>query len=203
VPARRWQRPLAIRPEGEETVAKPVYEHSQTKYVRENEEARSDNATGSERRIVDRHLFTAAAEVVELKSGERFSTRTTDLSPGGCFVDTMLPFQADSKVHVIIRNQKARFEANGSVIYSQSGLGMGIAFDALDFEQRITLDAWLAASKSPQPPHEEAASAGETKPALAARSNHLVVIRLVQLMVRKGILSQAEGATILNDSVLF
>jgi hypothetical protein len=184
-------------------VAKPVYEHSQTKYAQENDKGRSDNATGSERRIVDRHLFTAAAEVVELKSGERFSTRTTDLSPGGCFVDTMLPFPADSKVHVIIRNKKALFEANGSVIYSQSGLGMGIAFDALDFEQRITLDAWLAASNAPRQPTAEAASAAERKPALTARSNHAVVIRLVQLMIRKGILSEAEGASILNDSVLF
>jgi hypothetical protein len=180
-----------------------MYEHSQTKYARENEKGRSDNMSGSERRIVDRHLFTAAAEVVDLESGARFSTRTTDLSPGGCFVDTMLPLQVDSKVHVIIRNQKAQFEANGLVIYSQSGLGMGIAFDDLNFEQRTTLDAWLAVSSLPQQPIEEAASAAERKPALTARSNHAVVLRLVQLMISKGILSETEAASILNDSVLF
>ena len=38
----------------------------------------------AERRNAGRHMFTASADVVELGSGARFSTRTTDLGPGGC-----------------------------------------------------------------------------------------------------------------------
>ncbi len=43
----------------------------------------------ADRRDSIRYQVTVAAEVIELISGTRFSTRTTDLGPGGCFVDTL------------------------------------------------------------------------------------------------------------------
>ena len=194
----------AIQQEGaDQRVVEAMSDHSQKTYAGDNVKVQPSTATGSERRTVDRHLFTAAADVVEQCSGARFSTRTTDLSPGGCFVDTMLPFEADSKVRVTIRNGKAQFEANGQVIYSQSGLGMGIAFDELDSDQRLTLKAWLADSNLPHEPIEEAAPGAQKGAALAQRSHHLVLARLVHLMIHKGILSEAEGASILKDPVFF
>src|SRR5580658_10789501 len=89
-----------------------------------------------ERRHADRHIFTAAADVVELGSGARFSTRTTDLGPGGCFVDTTNPFAVGSRVRIALHKGKNVFETPGVVVYSQHGLGMGIAFDEIDPEQR-------------------------------------------------------------------
>jgi PilZ domain len=194
----------AIQREGaDRRVVEPMSDHSQKTYAGDNVKVQPSTAAGSERRTVDRHLFTAAADVVEQSSGARFSTRTTDLSPGGCFVDTMLPFEADSKVRVTIRNGKAQFEANGQVIYSQSGLGMGIAFDELDSDQRLTLKAWLADSNLPQQPIEEAAPGAQKGTAVAQRSQHVVLARLVHLMIHKGILTEAEGASILKDPVFF
>jgi hypothetical protein len=86
----------------------------------------------AERRAAERHMFTAGAEVVELKSGARFSTRTTDLGPGGCFVDTTVPFPIGSIVRVTLNKGKTTFETAGTVVYSQHGLGMGIAFSELN-----------------------------------------------------------------------
>ena len=60
----------------------------------------------AERRIAERHMFTAGAEVIELKSGARFSTRTTDLGPGGCFVDTTVPFSIGSDVRITLNKGK-------------------------------------------------------------------------------------------------
>ena len=45
-------------------------------------------------------LVTDAAEVIELHSGARFSTRTMDLGPGGCFVDTTVPFPVEIDLSV-------------------------------------------------------------------------------------------------------
>src|SRR5580658_8171774 len=90
----------------------------------------------ADRRIGDRHIFTASAEVVELGSGARFSTRTTDLGPGGCFVDTMVPFPVGANVRVKVHKGKTQFESGGVVVYSQAGLGMGIAFDSMEPQQR-------------------------------------------------------------------
>src|SRR5580704_1313216 len=104
----------------------------------------SKSAAGeAEGRGNDRHAITASAEVVELGSGARFSTRTTDLGPGGCFVDTMVPFPVGANVRVSVHKGKTQFESSGIVVYSQAGLGMGIAFDTMEPQQRQELDRWL------------------------------------------------------------
>src|SRR6202522_4769165 len=97
----------------------------------------------AERRAAERHMFTAGAEVIELKSGARFSTRATDLGPGGCFVDTVCPFPVGSNVRVTLQKAKTTFQTAGTVVYSQHGLGMGISFDDQDEARRIALGEWL------------------------------------------------------------
>ena len=77
----------------------------------------------AERRIAERHMFTAGAEVVELNSGARFSTRTTDLGPGGCFVDTTVPFPIGSNVRITLNKGTKAFATPGTVVYSQHGFG--------------------------------------------------------------------------------
>jgi len=101
-----------------------MYDHGQKKYSRDDLSGKSASTGEADRRNADRHVFTASAEVVELSSGARFSTRTTDLGPGGCFVDTMLPFPVGAKVRVNVQKGKTQFETGGVVVYSQTGLGM-------------------------------------------------------------------------------
>lgn len=164
------------------------------------------NATTSqaERREANRHPFIAAADVIELGSGSRFSTRTTDLGPGGCFVDTLVPFDAGAKVRVSIREGQNRFEATGLVVYSQSGLGMGIAFDPLRPEQRKALAVWLGEEVEQQEQEQEQKStqAGDN-PGLPHGSDREAFVRLVKLLINKGVLSEAEAASIYSDPVFF
>jgi PilZ domain len=156
-----------------------------------------------ERRIEDRHVFTASAEVVELRSGARFCTRTTDLGPGGCFIDTTNPFPVGAKVRVTIRKGKNEFHTPGNVVYSQHGLGMGISFAELDPEQRRALNAWIGELTG-----EAHGSAEVYRPAKWAGaddsvpSDRAALIRLVRLMITKGILTEAEGSSVLVDPVL-
>jgi len=156
----------------------------------------------ADRRIGDRHIFTASAEVVELGSGARFSTRTTDLGPGGCFVDTMVPFPVGAEVRVTVRRGKTQFETDGVVVYSQTGLGMGIAFETMGPEQREALDTWLAdltGSLQKQPPDQNRAA--DRTSSIRGR-DHALMVRLVQLMIGKGIITEAEGASVLHDPLL-
>ena len=118
------------------------------KHGHTNSYGQPEKAREAERRIAERHMFTAAAEVIELQSGARFSTRTMDLGPGGCFVDTTVPFPVGSKVRIALQKGKTNFKTGGSVVYSQTGLGMGIAFDEQQPEQRIALGEWLAHTPS-------------------------------------------------------
>ncbi|HKV05618.1 MAG TPA: PilZ domain-containing protein [Candidatus Acidoferrales bacterium] len=177
-----------------------MHDQGRKNYSAENSSG-NQSATGeAERRNADRHTFTASAEVIELSSGARFATRTTDLGPGGCFVDTLLPFPVGATVRVSVVKGKTKFETGGVVVYSQTGLGMGIAFDALLPQQRQALDAWLAElTGGRQLSYRVAAAHGEET--LAATGDRAALVRLVQLMISKGILTHAEGASILHDPV--
>jgi len=178
-----------------------MYEHGHKKHADQSTE--SNSAATADRRNADRHSFTAAAEVIELSSGARFSTRTTDLGPGGCFVDTMVPFPVSSKVRVTVRKGQANFETTGVVVYSQTGLGMGIAFDTMELGQRHALDSWLAdLTETKQAATSVPASYGAYESVSGKSQSTAAVTRLVKLMIGKGLLTEAEGASILFDPVL-
>jgi hypothetical protein len=158
-------------------------------------------STVADRRNNKRIQFTASADVIELSSGARFSARTTDLGPGGCFVDTLIPFPVGSTVKIILRRQKATFETGGSVVYSQSGLGMGIAFSELTPQQHDDLSLWLEDMAS-----EKAPAYGASAPAAPAShspsSDRAILLRLIHRLVHKGILTEEEGLGLLQDPIL-
>lgn len=155
----------------------------------------------ADRRGADRHIFTAAAEVVDLATGARFSTRTTDLGPGGCFVDTLSPLPVGSQVHVSVHKGQTQFRSEGTVVYSQDGLGMGIEFESLDATQRQALETWLKELTGGR--YIPAVDLRQEKRAPKVSSgDRATVIRLIQLLIGKGVLTEAEGASILHDPVL-
>jgi PilZ domain-containing protein len=176
-----------------------MYEHGPKK----NGEAGKSSAT-ADRRNTDRHVFTASAEVVELGSGARFTTRTTDLGPGGCFVDTMLPFPVSAKVRVSVSKGQTNFQTGGVVVYSQTGLGMGIAFDTMEPHQREALDLWLTELTGSKHAGAASPTTGASQVAVSGFRPQIptAVTRLVQLMISKGIVTEAEGASVLYDPVL-
>jgi len=92
-----------------------------------------------ERRKMGRVAFTEPAEIMDVVSGTRFLLRTTDIGPGGCFLDALSPLPISSRVRVTIHYGLTTFRAEKRVVYSQPNLGMGIAFDELDSAQRLSL----------------------------------------------------------------
>ena len=79
-----------------------------------------------------------------MSSRTKLSVRTSELSIGGCYIDTLNPFPESTPVRVRIVRDHGVFETNGKVIYSHSGLGMGISFVEIAAEQRSVLENWLA-----------------------------------------------------------
>lgn len=179
-----------------------MYEHQVKKNPRNA--ASQTGTTAADRRNADRHTFTASAEVVELSSGARFSARTTDLGPGGCFVDTMLPFPVGAEVRVTVSRGQTRFETNGFVVYSQTGLGMGIAFNTLEPHQREALEDWLTelTGSKQNSARDAIAQAARGSTSVKGAETSATVRRFVQLMISKGLITEAEGASVLHDPVL-
>ena len=178
-----------------------MYEHGPKKQAGPHTMGAHSTVKEAERRGADRHYFTASADVIELSSGARFSTRTTDLGPGGCFVDTMTPFPVGAKVRVTVKKAKSDFQTEGTVVYSQTGLGMGIAFAELNADQRFALQEWLTELTGGKQLLHDAPHAAKA-PFSGHSVDHASLVRLVQLMVGKGIFTEAEGASVLLDPLL-
>jgi PilZ domain-containing protein len=98
----------------------------------------------SERRAVPRFNFIATAEIVEPVSDTHMSGRVSEISSKGCFVDLLNTLPKDTPIRVHITTDHGSFECEGTIIYVQDRMGMGVAFARPSNEQQCVLDAWLA-----------------------------------------------------------
>jgi hypothetical protein len=179
-----------------------MHEHGHKKHPGSEGSGNSTAVKEAERRGAERHTFTAGADVREISSGASFSTRTTDLGPGGCFVDTTNPFPVGSKIQLKLHKGKSHFETAGTVVYSQNGLGMGVSFDGVDDAQRLALANWLSEVTGERVVVHESTQQPKRASDFQRRAESPALVRLVRLMIGKGILTEAEGASVLHDPVL-
>jgi hypothetical protein len=105
----------------------------------------------ADRRQTPRYSLVVMAEVTVLSSGDKLTTRTSDISRTGCYLDTLNPVSKGQQVHVRLVQKGQSFEADATVMYVSRGLGMGIKFqDNLLPEHVAVLERWLeeAATKT-------------------------------------------------------
>jgi hypothetical protein len=103
----------------------------------------------SERRLVPRYGLIAQTEVVEPVSGLRIAGRISEISRKGCYVDALNTLPTQTMIEVRISRDRGKFSSPGKIIYTQEGMGMGIAFLNMPAEQLKTLDVWLAELTAP------------------------------------------------------
>jgi len=159
----------------------------------------SATTTDPERRQAIRYPFTAAAEIIEVFSQVRVTGRTSDLGRGGCYVDTLSPLAVGAVVRVRVGREQRVFEAVATVIYSHLSMGMGLTFTEIKPEYQAVLDTWMAELSGEQLP-EPNAPAAEPEASLSPTILDLrqVLNELVNLMVRKKIINENEGAALLR-----
>jgi len=152
-----------------------------------------------ERRRLARYSFIATAEVVELRSQTRVAGRCSDLSMGGCYVDTLSPLPIDSELRITIRHASSEFQATAVVAYAHASMGMGIRFTGMEAEFRNVLRYWIAdLSGEPIPTPEPVEPPSGRVSSVDADSNmRLVLNELITLLVRKKIVTEMEGAELL------
>jgi secreted protein with Ig-like and vWFA domain len=82
---------------------------------------------------------------------------------------------------------------------------MGIAFEDHDAEQRLALAEWLADITGDRQIIQEIARTTQTMAAAGGPqrgAEWTSLVRLVRLMIGKGILTEAEGTSVLHEPVL-
>lgn len=90
--------------------------------------------------------FIASAEITDLETDTRLPARTGDLSEHGCYIDMVNPLPLGTSIRVQIAHDRRSFAAAAAVVYSQTPLGMGVVFRAVESDQESTLRKWLIES---------------------------------------------------------
>jgi hypothetical protein len=173
-------------------------------------------ASGPERRISQRFPFTAAAEVIDVRSKARVTGRSSDLGLGGCYVDTLAPLAVGATVQVRLERGNREMEATGVVTYALVSMGMGLSFTEIKPEHQAVLKAWIAELSGEAPVMPDAIAPAsergtqaaaendiETDPEeglpASAASNRQMLNELINLMVRKKLISDNEAAALLRQ----
>jgi hypothetical protein len=168
---------------------------------------------GPERRVQTRYPFTASADVYELRSQTRVNGRCSDLSAGGCYVDTLSPLPVGAVVRIRLVRDSRAFEAAAVITYAHTSMGMGLAFTGMKREDQEVLRSWIADLSGEQPP-ELAVSleapapapaplappspARETEATETNASLQPIVYELIALLMRKKLITENEGALLLR-----
>ncbi len=73
-----------------------------------------------------------------------WKVRLTDISVGGCFVDTVVPLEAGSRVELKLTDNSGVMELPGKILYGQPFIGSAIAFEELGEPLRKRLEGAIA-----------------------------------------------------------
>jgi PilZ domain len=160
-----------------------------------------------ERRRSTRYPFVAGAEVIEPESNTAIAGRTSDLGRGGCFIDTLNPFPPGTIVRVRLTLEQCTFEAHAKVVYSINGIGMGLLFKGVQPGQARVLEGWIArlSGKAMLEPLAYPPEATPVPPPAATPpapdadfEPRFVLNELIIILMRKRVLSEAEGKSLLQ-----
>jgi PilZ domain len=153
-----------------------------------------------ERRRNSRWPFTAAVSVLEPVSGAHIEAHTTDLGPGGCFVDTMNSFSPGTKVRLRMTKEGESVEADAIVACSQVGVGMGLSLTTVAPGHRAVLDHWFAELRGEisRAPHTMDEVNDVQAPNTSKTETDYALEELLVTLMRKGLLSEEEGKPILR-----
>ena len=155
-----------------------------------------------ERRRNLRFPFSATVEAVDNKSGTKVIGRTSDLSLGGCYIDSLSPFPVGTETKIRILRNNETFDAQAKVVYSMMGMGMGLAFVSAQPKQVRLFQKWLqeisghaavADEESPMDGPQESAPAQETQ-----TLKNVVLSDLIMTLMQKKVLTELEGKDLLR-----
>jgi hypothetical protein len=91
------------------------------------------------------------AEVVDEKENVRTSSRISDLSLHGCYVEMTNPFPEGTNVMIEIYTETESLETQATVAFIETQQGMGLTFREMPEYFANVLKRWLAQAKGNRP----------------------------------------------------
>lgn len=102
------------------------------------------SVSSADRRIRSRKACHLSADVYRLGSGVPNRCTLSDISTGGCYVETPSPFPAGTPLEIVVRTATLKLRVRGSVQAAHPGFGMGVSFTLQTAEQRDQVQQLIA-----------------------------------------------------------
>jgi hypothetical protein len=152
-----------------------------------------------DRRLASRNMLVASVQAEELTSGMCLSARTSDVSVHGCYLDTINPFSPGTRIRLHLTKGNETVHSLAVVTYAHHGLGMGIAFTEISQDAREIIERWIADLERGNPSPAFSRSIRNPGPGISKDDRATSrVDRLVQILVKKRLLTHEEARTILS-----
>src|SRR5580700_10542984 len=104
-----------------------------------------------ERRQAPRYPFSALAEIVDEQENARTSSRVSDLSLHGCYVEMKNPFPQGTNVMIEISTDTESLETHATVAHIEPKRGMGLTFGEMSESLANVLNRWVVQAKEGKP----------------------------------------------------
>ncbi len=161
---------------------------------------REGNQGRAERRRADRSQFIATTELVDESTGSRTVARISDLGLRGCYIDTLNPQLIGTTLRLVIQKDSEIFDVLARVRSRHVGSGMGLEFDGITAGQCALLEKWLSGPLTFSQPGFTSTILSTDKTGQFSEVQQSLALRLLQTLVRKGVLSQSEASALLSES---
>ena len=89
-----------------------------------------------EKRRLQRVNWFVEAKLHCVEKDLNWNVRLTDISEGGCFVDTIVPLDAGTNVILMVDDGANKLDVPGKILYANAGFGSAIQFDPLEADLR-------------------------------------------------------------------
>jgi CheY-like chemotaxis protein len=106
------------------------------------------SASSSNRRIQSRRACRLGADVFRMGEGVPYRCTLSDISTGGCYVETLSPFPPHTVVDLVVRTQDMKLRVRGSVQVVHPGVGMGVQFNLNTEAEREQVKQLIACQPS-------------------------------------------------------
>ena len=85
-----------------------------------------------------------SADVFRLGEGVPNRCTLSDISNGGCYVETPSPFSPHTVVNLVVRTKDLKLRVHGTVQVSHPGFGMGVQFSLNTADEREQVKQLIA-----------------------------------------------------------
>ena len=102
----------------------------------------SSHVNGGRRRF-QRYRVSVGVELSESASGNKLRARSSDVSVGGCYIETTLPLAVGTRLEVEMWVEPSKVSASAMVRTCDPGVGMGIEFIGVTRDKEKQLEDLL------------------------------------------------------------